>query len=77
MVQALNQGNYKLAVEILKKNESTLDNQAMSMFANGFALYKNQLLKPIEHIIRRYENKQLGDYRAELRIGIMIEYLNK
>lgn len=56
MVQALNQGDYKMAVDILKRNESTLDNQAMSMFANGFALYKHQLLNPIAHIIRKYED---------------------
>ncbi len=76
MVQALNQGDYKLAVDILKKNESNLDNQAMSMFANGFALYKYQLLKPIAHIIRKYENKSVGDFIADQRIGAMLEILN-
>lgn len=77
MVQALNQGDYKMAVDILKRNESTLDNQAMSMFANGFALYKHQLLNPIAHIIRKYEDKSVGDFRADLRIGAMLELLNK
>lgn len=77
MVQALNQDEYKLAVDILKRNESTLDNQAMMMFANGFALYKNNLLKPIAHIIRRYENKSVGEFRADCRISVMLEKLNE
>ena len=77
MVQALNQGDYKMAVDILKRNESTLDNPAMSMFANGFALYKHQLLNPIAHIIRKYEDKSVGDFRADQRIGAMLELLNK
>lgn len=76
MVQALNQGDYKMAVEILKRNESSIDNQAMSMFANGFALYKHQLLKPVAHIIRKYENKSVGDFIADQRIGVMLEILN-
>ena len=77
MVQALNKGEYKLAVDILKRNESTLDNQAMMMFANGFALYKYKLLQPIAHIIRRYENKSVGDFRADCRINAMLDKLNE
>lgn len=77
MVQTLNQGEYKLAVDILKRNESTLDNQAMMMFANGFALYKHKLLQPVAHIIRRYENKSVGEFRADCRISVMLEKLNE
>ncbi len=75
MVQALNQGDYKLAVDILKKNESNLDNQAMSMFANGFALYKYQLLNPVAHILRKYKDKSVGDFIADQRIDAILHIL--
>lgn len=75
LVTALNNGEYKEAVNIMLRNENCIDDQAMQMFANGFSVLQPKLLKPIQHIFNRYKRRSTGDNRADWRIALMIEDL--
>ena len=77
LAKALNQERYADAVNIIKEHEEDIDNTDMDMFATGFLLTECELLKPIEHIIRKYENESVGDFRSDMRIGMMLEKLNE
>lgn len=69
---ALNQDRYADAVNIIKEHEEDIDNMDMNIFATGFNLSEYELLKPIAHIIRNYENESVGDFRSDMRIGMML-----
>lgn len=77
LVTALNNGEYKEAVNIMLRNENCIDNQAMQMFANGFSLLEAKNLSPIRHILYRYKHRSVGECRADMRIALMIEDLEK
>lgn len=77
LVTALNNEEYKEAVNIMLRNENCIDDQAMQMFANGFDVLQPKLLKPIQHILNRYKRRSTGDTRADLRISLMLEDLEK
>lgn len=77
LVTALNNEEYKEAVNIMLRNENCIDDQAMQMFANGFSVLQPKLLKPIQHILNRYKRRSTGDNRADWRIALMIEDLEK
>lgn len=72
LVEALNNGEYKEAVDVMLQNEESIDEQAMCMFVNGFALTEWKLLIPMTHIINKYKDVSIGDFRSDVRIGVMI-----
>lgn len=77
LVTAMNNGEYKKAVNIMLRNENCIDDQSMQMFANGFDVLQPKLLKPIQHILNRYKRRSTGDNRADWRIALMIEDLER
>lgn len=77
LCKALNQERYKDAVDIMLRNESNIDKHDMDMFATGFILSEFHLLKPIAHIIRKFEDESIGNFRADMRIGTMLLKINE
>lgn len=77
LAMTLNNGGYEEAVNIILRNENCIDDQAMQIFANGFDVLQPKLLKPIQHILNRYKRRSTGDNRANWRISLMIEDLEK
>ena len=69
MCQALNNGEYARAVEMLRV-EPKIDAQAMDMFITGFDLCQMPLLKPIKYILSNYDESNL-DLRTIIRLGFI------
>lgn len=70
MVNAINEDRLLEAVNILKKNENSIDEQAMSMFINGIPLDNVLLLLPVKDLIKEWHSKGLNDLRGKIRISI-------
>lgn len=70
MVNAINDDRLLEAVNILKKNEDSIDEQAMSMFINGIPLDNVLLLLPVKDLIKEWCSNGLNGLRDNIRINI-------
>lgn len=70
MVNAMNENRLLEAVNILKKNENSIDEQAMSMFINGIPLDNVLLLLPVKDLIKEWHSNGLNDLRGKIRISM-------
>ena len=64
MVQLLNEGKYKEAVDLLAK-EQDWDDQAIDMFVTGFDLTQRELIEPIKERLRAVKT---NNFRVAIRL---------
>lgn len=70
MVNAINEDRLLDAVNILKENEDSIDEQAMSMFINGIPIDNVLLLLPVKDLIKEWYPSRLNDLRGNIRINM-------
>lgn len=73
LCNALNDGNYEEAVNIMKSNKDDIDPQAMDMFITGFNLSKYRLLSPIKDIICNFDIQTLDSVVSRLRLSMVVD----